>query len=457
MDAQQAMLVVVDLALREIALFAALGFLLLGLSDLAVDLIWIVRAAGRRLFLGRAAAPTLADLPPAASPGPLALFVPAWDEAQVIARMLRHALAAWGGAEIRIYVGCYPNDGATIAAVRTVADPRIRLVIGPAPGPTTKADCLNRLWDALCADEAAAGRRVKAVILHDAEDIVHSAEPRLFDSLVERFDLVQIPVLPLIDPRSRWISAHYADEFAEAHAKGLVVRQAIGAAIPSAGVGCAVARAALERLAGGGAPFDSDSLTEDYELGLRLRSAGGRAAFVRLEAAPGRGPVATRAFFPGDLDAAVGQKSRWIRGIALSGWERLGWAGGLAERWMRMRDRQSLLAALLLVAGYAALLLWTARTAATLAGAPPVRIGATLMLLLAANGILAGWRLAMRFGFVAAIYGWKEGLRAIPRVLVANAIAILAARRALAGYLAERGVGQWNKTAHDFPAVVPAE
>jgi adsorption protein B len=79
------------------------------------------------------------------------------------------------------------------------------------------------------------------------------------------------------------------------------------------------------------------------------------------------------------------------------------------------------------------------------------------MLLLAANGMLASWRLAIRFGFVAAIYGWREGLRAIPRVLVANAIAILAARRALAGYLAERGAGQWNKTAHDFPAEVPAE
>ena len=49
-----------------------------------------------------------------------------------------------------------------------------------------------------------------------------------------------------------------------------------------------------------------------------------------------------------------------MTGIALAGWDRLGWRGGLAERWMRLRDRQSLLAALILCAAYLALLLWVA-------------------------------------------------------------------------------------------------
>jgi len=34
---------------------------------------------------------------------------------------------------------------------------------------------------------------------HDAEDVVHSAELRVLDCLIERFDLVQLPLLPLID------------------------------------------------------------------------------------------------------------------------------------------------------------------------------------------------------------------------------------------------------------------
>ncbi len=275
-------------------------------------------------------------------PGRLAIFVPAWDEAGVIGRMLVHAQAAFGEADYRLYVGCYPNDPATIAAVRAAAGPRVRLVIGPAPGPTSKADCLNRIWERMLADEPADGVAFKAVVLHDAEDVVHSAELALFDALIERHDLVQLPVVPLIDPGSRFVSGHYLDEFTEAHGKELVVRAGLGASLPSAGVGCAISREALAALAADcGAPFDPDSLTEDYELGLRLRMLGRRGAFVRLPAGPGRGVIATREYFPATLDAAVAQKARWMTGIALAGWDRLGWAGGLAERWMRLRDRQS--------------------------------------------------------------------------------------------------------------------
>jgi len=447
----------IDLLLREIALFAGVGFLVLGLSDLAVDLVWLGRAAVLRVA-GRNPSQTVDGLEAPAAPRRIAVFVPAWDEARVIANMLRHALAAFGPGDVRIYVGCYPNDPGTIAAVRSLADRRLRLVLGPAPGPTTKADCLNRLWEAMRADEETSGRRFKAVVLHDAEDVVHSAELRIFDLLTERYDLVQLPVLPLIDPGSRWIAGHYADEFAEAHAKGLVVRQALGAALPSAGVGCAIARDALDRLAARhGVPFDADSLTEDYELGLRLRLAGGTAIFVRMAAAPGRPVAATREYFPATLAAAVGQKARWMRGIALQGWERLGWSGGFAERWMRMRDRQSLLAALLLVAGYAALLLWTLRTAAAFAfGLPVVAIPEPLRILLLVNGAMLFWRLAMRFAFVGHAYGWREGLRAIPRTLVANLIAMLAARQAVIGYAAGRAAA-WDKTDHFFPAEIPAE
>src|SRR6478672_4441959 len=124
--------------LRETALFAAFGFLLLGVSDLLVDLIWLAL----RLFRRRPAQ----ALPEAAHPGRLAIFVPAWDEAAVIGRMLEHAQTVFGEADYRLYVGCYPNDPATIAAVRAASGPRVRLVIGPAPGPTCKADCLNRIW-----------------------------------------------------------------------------------------------------------------------------------------------------------------------------------------------------------------------------------------------------------------------------------------------------------------------
>ena len=453
----------IDIAMREAALFAACGFLLLGISDVAVDLIWIGRSLWQRLTLYRRYRLLPADrLPAPRRPGCLAVFIPAWDEAGVVAEMLGNTLRSFGEADYRLYVGCYPNDPATIAAVRSVANPRVRLVVGPVPGPTTKADCLNRLWEEMIADEAAEGRRFKAVVLHDAEDIVHSAELRIFDLLIERFDLVQLPVLPLIDPNSRWIAGHYADEFAESHGKELVVREALGAALPSAGVGCAFCRDVLDEIAesSGGRPFDAESLTEDYELGLKLRPIGGTAAFVRLKAAAGRPMVVTREYFPGTRAAAVSQKARWMVGIALSGWDRLGWNGGLAERWMRLRDRQAVLASLLLFAGYLALVLWTLLfVARAITGFEPSPISPALALLLQINLMLLLWRLAMRFTFVTRAYGWREGLRSVPRVVVSNIIAMMAARRAVFRYLSIRRSGRpaWDKTTHAFPAEIPAE
>lgn len=449
-----------ELVLRELALFAAVGFLFFGLGDLAVDLIWIGRALLRPVRRGPNPA-CVDSLAAPQRPGRLAVFVPAWDESAVIGDLLRHALAAWDGDDFVIFVGCYPNDPATGDAVRSVVDARVRAVTGEVAGPTTKADCLNLIARAMAAEERRTGIRFKAAVLHDAEDVVHSSELRLFDRLIERADLVQLPVLPLVDSKSRWIAGHYIDEFAEAHGKELVVREALGAGLPSAGVGCAIARDALDRLAGAGREsFDAGSLTEDYELGLRLRALGGRAAFVRLRAARDRPAVATREYFPATFEAAVAQKSRWMTGIALSGWDRLGWGGGFAECWMRLRDRQSVLAAIVLAAGYAASLLWALLASGRLAaGIPAPRIEEPLRTLLLINGALLGWRLAMRFGFVANGYGWREGLRAIPRVAVGNAITMFAARRAVMRYLGwRRGEpARWDKTAHAFPARLPAE
>lgn len=450
----------VQFVLRETSLFAAVGFLVLGLGDLFVDAAWLMLAA-KRMVRPTAVPRIAADISPPRQPGRLAVFVPAWDEAAVIEDMLRHALETFGNGNYRIYVGCYPNDPETIAAVRALADSRVRLVVGPSAGPTSKADCLNRLWERMIADEAADGFRFKAVVLHDAEDIVHSAELRLFDSLIEGFDLVQLPVVPLVDRTSRWIGGHYLDEFAEAHGKEMVVRAALGAALPSAGVGCAIARDALAAIAGAqGTPFDPESLTEDYELGLRLREAGRSATFVRLSAASGRAVVATREYFPGTLDAAVAQKARWMTGIALSGWDRLGWSGGLAERWMRLRDRQSVIAALLIAAAYLAILCWGVLwLVGHFTGRAPASLSDPFRLLVVIATVLLMWRLAVRFFFVARDHGWREALRSPFRALIGNAVTILAARRALGRYHAQRRTGRsvWDKTAHAFPERVPAE
>ncbi len=450
-------------ATRELALFAAFGIIVIGLGDIAIDAIWIVRSLWRNgTIYRRCARADALSLPPPRTGGQIAVFIPAWDESAVIGAMLRHSIAAFGPGAWQIYVGTYPNDSATIAAVRAVASPRVSLVIGDRDGPTTKADCLNTLWHALRHHELHTGTSTKAIVLHDAEDVVDSAELGIYASLIERFALVQLPVMPLIDHGSRLIAGHYLDEFSECHGKTVVVREAIGAAIPSAGVGCAFERAMLGRIAAerGGAPFDADSLTEDYELGLGIAQRGGKGAFVRIAQRPGGAIVAVRAHFPATLDAAVRQKARWMAGIALSGWDRLGWRGGIAECGMRLHDRRALLAALVLLAAYLALLLESAgRLLVWVAGvAPPNAMADMAALLWACSGIMI-WRLAMRAGFVMRDYGWREALLSVPRAVVANLIAMMAARRAVRIYIRARrdGVIRWDKTMHHFPAMFPAE
>lgn len=447
---------------RELLLFAAVGIALIGLDDLAFDGLWL----WRRLRHGRRLGPGSAEAPGRDLSRQLAMFVPAWREDGVIGPMLAATCARWTDPDVTIYVGLYPNDPATILAASAAAirDPRVRLVIGPRSGPTTKGDNLNAMWRALLADRAAGAAPVAAVVLHDAEDVVHAGEPALYRRHLAHHAMVQIPVVPLPHPASPWVSGHYCDEFAETHAKDLPLRSALGLGVPSAGVGCAVRFDALSALARarGGMPFSADSLTEDYEMGLALARAGYSTRFV---GDGGRDdPVVSRGYFPRHADAAIRQKARWITGIALHGWDRIGWARaavagprGWLDLWMLWRDRRAPVTAVLLLAAYAALILSGAALVlgAEWSAARAVLVpGAALGYLLAFNALLLVWRLVMRVRFTARRHGWVEALRAIPRAFFGNIIAILAARRAVVGYLhATSGTTpRWDKTEHDFPA-----
>ena len=443
----------------ELALFAGAGFLLFAANDLLVDIIYFGRGIWRSLAIYTRYPRAFATaLPERGEPRFLAILVPAWDESSVIASMLRATISRLDYDNYRVFVGFYRNDPGTGAAIGAVADDRIEAVQLDCDGPTTKADCLNHLYDALVAYEVATGRSAEAVVLHDAEDVVHPLELRIFDGLIDRAAVIQLPVLPLPDRHSRWISGHYCDEFAEAHIKELVVREAVGAAVPLAGVGCAIARKPLAQLAAmqEGKPFSGSSMTEDYEVGLRIGALGLKTMFVRLPARPGeRGVVASRGHFPATLGAAVRQKARWLGGIALAGWDRLGWSGGLGERWMRMRDRRGPLAALLLLAAYAAAFLWAQIWLAEALGAPVhAQFDPLLVTLLTINGWLLAWRILMRACFTGYAYGFGEGLLSIPRLVVGNVIAMLAAARAVAIHLGG-GATRWDKTRHVFPAELP--
>ncbi|BDI60377.1 glycosyl transferase family protein [Qipengyuania nanhaisediminis] len=439
---------------HELLLFAGVFFLIGAIDDFAIDLAWLwLRVTGRlstpRIRRG--------DWQRRELHGSTAIFVPAWQEADVISETISHLLSAWPQDRLRLYVGVYRNDLATMEAAMRGApgDPRLRVVLHDRMGPSTKADCLNRLFAAMREDEQRSGCSFASVVFHDAEDLVDPAALGLLDSAIDHgADFAQLPVEPLPQGARRWLGSHYCEEFAEAHGKAMAVRDALGASLPAAGVGCAVRREMLDRLAklrGDALPFASDSLTEDYELGLAIGAIGGTCRFVRA-----RGEddllVATRAFFPARIDHVVRQKTRWVHGIALQGWDRTGWSGGAIERWMRARDRRGPLTALVLLMGYSLLAITIVLTAAVAAGwAQPIALPPLLAALLIANLGFFGWRTLCRFAFTARNYGVREGVMAVLRIPVTNVIAIMAGRRALIAYartLAGRAVS-WDKTPHD--------
>lgn len=451
---------------HELLLFAAFFFLIGAIDELAVDFSWLWLKA-----TGRAGAPPLdsAITQKDRLSGDAAILIPTWQEEQVIEQTVSHMLKVWPQRELRIYVGCYPNDPATMSAAMAAAggDTRVRIVIHDKQGPTTKADCLNRLYQALCEDERRQGRSAQIVVLHDAEDLVDPAALPLLDEALHCADFVQLPVIPLPQSGSRWIAGHYCEEFAESHGKAMVVRDAVGAALPAAGVGCAIARPILRDLAktnANAAPFDADALTEDYELGLKVAEMGGQSRFLRLRDGDGR-LIATRSYFPATLDAAVRQKTRWLHGIAFQGWEHMGWGTTTGDAWMRLRDRRGPIGALLLAIAYLLLALAGLTFALELVGVlPAIELSGGLKMLLWINLAMLLWRAAWRFGFTRSIYGWKQGAMAVLRIPVGNIIAIMAARRAITAYLRSfAGVmPTWDKTAHDrhpssFPSALDAE
>ena len=215
-------------AAAELALFAGAGFLLFGINDLVVDLIYFVRAflafaddlqalsACLCKLLGVQRKPGLHRDPGAGLGRSLGDRLDAASR-----RSSGSTMTITGSSSAIIATIRRPPRRSPASTIRASSRSQVE-----ADGPTTKADCLNHLYDALIAFEIETGRSAKAVVLHDAEDVVHRFELRIFDGLIDRAAVIQLPVLPLIDPHSRWISGHYCDEFAEAHIKELVVREA---------------------------------------------------------------------------------------------------------------------------------------------------------------------------------------------------------------------------------------
>ena len=455
-------------------------FLISGLDDLFVDLVFVCRSAYRKYTVERKY-PRLTERQLfAKAEQRVAVMIPAWDEAAVIRPMLENTLRSIQYGNFTIFVGTYRNDLATQAEVDAVCarHPEVVKVVTPHDGPTNKADCLNCIFHRIRQYEQETSLPYAIYVMQDCEDVIHPLCYKLFNYLIPRKDMVQLPVESLELRWNKFTGGHYLDEFAQSHYKDMIVREALGANIPAAGVGAAFSRRALDKIcvARDGELFSIDSLTEDYEFGFRLGELKLKQAFVRFtvpktvtrknvwtgkpEQVTRPDAVCVREFFPDQFKFSVRQKSRWVVGITLQGWRNLGWTGNLATRYMLFRDRKAILTNLANLLGYLMVLLISAvyllEWLQPEAYSYPSLIEANSILwkILYINGLLFLIRVGMRAYCVLRIYGPLQAGLSVPRMIWGNLINFLATVRAVNQYLQFLKTGKfikWDKTAHQYP------
>lgn len=466
--------------LEVATIVVAVLILISSLDDLFIDLWYWSRRVYRSLTAGRKYRPLTVEQLMARDEQPLAIMVPAWLEYDVIAPMIENMVSTLDYQNYVVFVGTYINDQRTIDEVERMRRRYKQLyrVEVPHAGPTCKADCLNWVIQAIFLHEKTHNMTFAGVVLHDSEDVLHPLELRLFNYLLPRKDMIQLPVVSLERNWYEWVAGVYMDEFAEWHGKDLVVRESMSDTVPSAGVGTCFSHRALRVLAGEteNMPFNTDSLTEDYDVGARLSKVGMNAIFVRFPVQyrvlrkswfrkPYEStlsmPLCVREFFPDTFRTAFRQKARWTLGIGLQGWEQMGWTGSLANRYLLFRDRKGVVTAFVSIIAYLILVQLLALIILRQSGLwdvsfpTPFESNGWIKYLLLANGIALAWRIIHRCYFTAVLYGWQHGLLSIPRMVVGNFVNFMAASRAwrmfLVGKLLNRKL-VWDKTMHDFPS-----
>ena len=439
----------------------AIAAVVSGLDELLLDLV----TAWRWLRGPRSHTPSAAGLPSRDPPEKrIAIFLPLWQEEAVVGSMLAHNIGAIRYSEYHFFVGVYPNDSRTMDAVREaeVRFPNVHLSIVPHNGPTSKADCLNWIFQSMLAHEEACGVRFEIVVTHDAEDVIHPSSLRWINHYAADFDMVQVPVLPLCTPLRDFTHGVYCDEFAEFQTKDVPARRVLGGFLPSNGVGTGYTRKALDRMAASARNqvFDPTCLTEDYDCGFRLHQMGFRQVFVPIRFEHGE-PMATREFFPQHFRQAVRQRTRWVTGICLQGWERHGWRGSAAVVYWFWRDRKGLIGNPLSLFGNLVclygLLTWIVSAAAGQPwGLQVAALGPATQPLLAAALASQILRTVVRAGCSARFYGWAFAAGVPLRTAWANWMNAVATITAVFTYFRKRLLRQpqvWLKTAHTYPSL----
>ncbi|KJU83141.1 type II secretion system (T2SS), E [Candidatus Magnetobacterium bavaricum] len=469
-------------AVKALLYFTAALFFIGGLDEFIVDVHYAIRSIYRRVFVLKKYPPLKEEQHLSQIEQPIALMIPAWNESAVIQRMLENTIQTLNYSNYYVFVGTYPNDMATQREVETLREKysNVIRIVCQNDGPTNKADCLNWIYRGILLFEKEHNITFPIFVMDDAEDIMHPYCFKLFNYLMPRKDMVQLPVIPLEPLKFYKITqGHYIDEFSENHYKNMVIRESLKRGLPSAGVGCAFSRRTLEISAQNqnDLAFGLGSLTEDYEIGLRLKKFGvDNQIFVKhpikkmtrkkslfgdkIKEFEKNEYIAIRERFPDKFWAAVRQKSRWIAGISLQGWESLGWKGDMLTKYMLFKDRKALITSQINMFGYFLFFLVVSYFLYTMFYPdayyiPPLVVkGTFLWYLVLVDSFFMLVRFFQRMFFVYILYDFKRALLTIPGFFWGNIINFFATNRAIhmfVKYLITGKIIAWDHTAHTVP------
>jgi bacteriophage N4 adsorption protein B len=413
-------------------------------------------------FGRRRGADPLANVPArdhAASPS-IGVFVANWHEHEVLGRMVSGNLARLHYRPLKLYLGVYPNDHETVAVAKAmaVAHPNeVEVIINRLDGPTSKGQMLNEMFELVYGP---GGSAPDMVVLHDSEDLIDPRSLDVYASFSQHYSFIQIPVFSLEAGERSLVAGTYMDEFAERHTGELLVRDAVGAAIPSAGVGTCITRdLILHMLAERGHVLMPGCVTEDYILGVEAHRAGFKCTFTAVsgDTAGLRNPadaiVATREYFPRTIWTSVKQKTRWTYGIAFEATRKLGWQGGAWDLYFFFRDRKGVVCNMLPILS-GVLMLICLFAGYEIGDLPdwmePPFIGMALI-----NGLAIVWRMWSRMSAFKEVHGRYDPIAVLMRWLLAIVINAWAVGRAWYLFLGPSKFATqpitWSKTQHELP------
>ena len=384
-----------------------------------------------------------------------AVFVANWHEEDVLGKMVEGNLARIPFPNVSFFLGVYPNDAGTLRVAKELEAKhpnRVRVIVNTLPGPTSKGQMLNEMFSQVFSREDCP----QMAVLHDSEDVIDPRTFQFYAAYSVEHDFIQVPVFSLNRGKGAHVASTYMDEFAERHTREMIVRDAVGAAIPSAGVGtCMTRRLVKHFLKTRGQVLMSGTVTEDYILGVEAKRSGFKCAFAAVSANADEGLdfVATREFFPRTLAASIKQKSRWVYGINFAATHKLGWGGDLWDVSFFMRDRKGMITNFL--PAFSMILFGLLfLDYIDLSNIPP-SLEPILAASLWANLIALIARYVVRVAACRQVYGTFDWIGVAVRWPVALYINMAAVFRAWKTYLGESEFATkpvvWSKTVHELP------